>query len=33
MIDLLRKEIPLSEKYHDHLLSGNWQGFRECVAS
>ena len=30
VIDLLRKEIPLPEKYHDHLLSGNWQGFREC---
>lgn len=30
VIDLLRKEIPLPEKYHDHLLSGDWQGFREC---
>ena len=29
VIDLLRNEVPFPEKYHDHALSGNWQGFRE----
>ena len=22
--------IPLEEKYQDHSLKGNWEGFREC---
>ena len=22
--------IPLEEKYEDHQLKGNWDGFREC---
>ena len=30
VIDLLRRGIPLEEKYRDHELSGNFKGFREC---
>lgn len=30
VIDLLLNEIVLDEKYHDHPLSGNYVGFREC---
>lgn len=30
VIDMLRKQLPLPEKYCDHELSGNWLGFREC---
>ena len=26
----LMNGLPLSEKYNDHALSGNWNGFREC---
>lgn len=26
----LINQIPLPEKYRDHELKGNWQGFREC---
>lgn len=22
--------LPLAEKYRDHALSGEWQGFRDC---
>ena len=30
VIDLLLAEKVLDEKYHDHPLSGNYVGFREC---
>lgn len=30
VIDLLLNEKVLDEKYHDHPLSGNYVGFREC---
>lgn len=26
----LANDIPLAAKYHDHELSGQFQGFREC---
>ena len=29
-ITLLSKGEPLSEKYRDHALTGNWLGHREC---
>lgn len=30
VVDKLRQGIPLEEKYKDHGLSGNYEGFREC---
>ena len=30
VIELLQEEKPLEAKYHDHALSGNYVGFREC---
>ena len=30
VIDQLRQGKQLDEKYHDHGLSGNYEGFREC---
>ena len=30
VVDLLRQGIQLDEKYHDHGLTGNFAGFREC---
>ena len=30
VLDLLARRIQLSEKYHDHALSGDFIGFREC---
>lgn len=30
VIDKLLQKIPLEEKYQDHSLKGNWDGFREC---
>lgn len=30
VIDLLATGKPLPSKYHDHNLSGNYSGFREC---
>ena len=30
VIDLLLNRQPLEERYHDHGLSGNYVGFREC---
>ena len=30
VIRLLASEISLPEKYRDHELSGNYNGFREC---
>jgi len=29
----LANDEPLSEKYQDHALSGNWKGHRECHIS
>ncbi len=29
-VELLLKGEKLPEKYKDHALSGNWQGYREC---
>ena len=30
VLDLLRKEIPLPEKYREHKLSGEYRGCSEC---
>ena len=30
VIEMLLQEKPLPQKYHDHELTGNWRGFREC---
>ncbi len=30
IVDKLLQGIPLEEKYQDHPLKGNWNGFREC---
>lgn len=30
IVDTLAKGEPLSEKYKDHYLSGNWSNYREC---
>ena len=30
VIDKLSKEEPLDEKFCDHALKGEWNGFREC---
>jgi mRNA interferase YafQ len=30
VVDKLRQGIPLNQKYQDHSLSGNFEGFREC---
>lgn len=30
VVDLLRQGKPLDEKYHDHGLTGDYIGFREC---
>lgn len=30
VIELLKNEQPLPEKYRDHALHGNYDGFREC---
>ncbi len=30
VIEQLAAREPLPSKYKDHLLIGNWQGFREC---
>ncbi|MCD8284170.1 MAG: type II toxin-antitoxin system YafQ family toxin [Opitutae bacterium] len=30
VIILLAAESMLPENFHDHALSGNWSGFREC---
>ena len=29
-VGLLREEKPLPDKYHDHALTGNYGGQREC---
>lgn len=28
--DCLLNNKPIPEKYQDHALTGNWQGFRDC---
>lgn len=30
VIEMLLRQEPLSEKYHDHPLTGNWYGYRDC---
>ena len=30
VIRLLVEDDPLPDRFRDHDLSGNWQGFREC---
>lgn len=30
VVNKLLQGIPLDEKYKDHPLKGNWNGFREC---
>lgn len=30
VVNTLQSGDPLEEKYRDHPLSGNWEGFREC---
>ncbi|MDM8567940.1 type II toxin-antitoxin system YafQ family toxin [Thiotrichales bacterium HSG1] len=30
VINFLMTQQPLPPKYKDHILVGNWQGFREC---
>ena len=30
VVDTLVAEKVLDEQYHDHSLSGNYEGFREC---
>jgi mRNA interferase YafQ len=29
-VEILLSEMPLSEKYKDHRLKGNWKGRRDC---
>ena len=30
IVHLLRLDVPLERKHHDHPLHGNYEGFREC---
>lgn len=30
VVEMLANGVKLPEKYHDHSLSGNYAGFREC---
>ena len=30
VIDMLQEDKPLTAKYHDHALTGNYKGYREC---
>jgi mRNA interferase YafQ len=30
VIEILASEEVLPEKYQDHVLKGNWKGYREC---
>jgi mRNA interferase YafQ len=30
LIQALAQDEPLPERFHDHALSNNWQGFRDC---
>jgi mRNA interferase YafQ len=29
-LDLLASQLPMPEKYHDHALKGEMDGYREC---
>jgi mRNA interferase YafQ len=33
VVELLAKGMKLPQKYHDHALTGNYNGFRECHIS
>ena len=33
IIHMLANDEPLAPKHHDHALTGNWEGFRECHIS
>lgn len=30
LVQLLAEDCPLAERFHDHALSNNWQGYRDC---
>ncbi len=30
VVEILLRQETLSEKYHDHPLTGNWNGYRDC---
>ena len=30
VVNTLAKRQPLPESNHDHILTGNWSGYREC---
>lgn len=30
IVNLLQEDLPLPEKCHPHILSGNWNGYHEC---
>ena len=30
VIQSLADDQPLAERFHDHALSSNWQGYRDC---
>ena len=30
IVSTLASDIPLAEKYRDHILTGNWEGCGEC---
>ena len=30
VVEMLRTDTPLPDKYHDHALTGHWIGKREC---
>ena len=30
VVQALAGDEPLGERFHDHALSNNWQGFRDC---
>jgi len=29
-VQTLANDQPLADKFHDHALSNNWQGYRDC---
>jgi len=29
-VQILADDQPLEDKFHDHALSNNWQGYRDC---
>ncbi len=30
VVQTLADDQPLADKFHDHALSSNWQGYRDC---